>query len=103
MSNCYIIQTGLVEVILNPESSSSNCCIHWEIECKKLEFGTIVNWDRKMLIKEAGLSCGIGVLLFGSWKKLEVVIAGPLFVECIYLLCVFGLLREACTPKTNAL
>ncbi len=50
--------------------------------CKKLEVGTIVNWDRNMLIKEAGLSCGSGGcfagLSFGSCKKHEVVIAGLL-------------------------
>ncbi len=39
--------------------------------------------------------------LFGSCKKLEVVVAGPLFVNWIVLLGIFGLLREACTPKTN--
>jgi hypothetical protein len=53
MSDCYIIQTGLVGVIVSPESSSG-------IKCKKVEVSTAINWDRKMLIKEAGLSCGIG-------------------------------------------
>ncbi len=76
-------------------------------KCKKLEVGTIIKWDRNMLIKEAGLSCGTGGcfagLSFGSCKKLEAVIAGPLFVNWIVVLGIFGLIWEACTPKTNAL
>ncbi len=41
--------------------------------------------------------------LCGSCKKLEVAIAGPLFRNRIVLLGIFGLLWEACTPKTNEL
>ncbi len=58
-------------------------------------------------LKCAGPLCGTGGcfagLSFGSCKKLEVVIAGLLFVNWIVVLGVFGLLWEACTPKTNAL
>jgi hypothetical protein len=41
-------------------------------------------------------------LSFGSCKKLEVAIAGLLFVNRIVLFGIFGL-QETCTPKTNAL
>jgi hypothetical protein len=42
-------------------------------------------------------------LSFGSYKKLEVVIAGQLFVNQIILLGVFGLCQEGGTTKTIAL
>jgi hypothetical protein len=50
-------------------------------------------------LKCAGLLCGTGCcfaeLSFGSCKKLEVLITGPMFVNQIVLLGIFGLLRES--------
>ncbi len=63
-----------------------------------------------------GTGCCFAGLSFGSCKKLEIIIAGPLLrtgscLKCaglsfgsrIVLLGIFGLLREACIPKKNAL
>ena len=54
MTVCYVIQTG--------ESSSGTYCIRWNVngKCEKLEVGTTLNWDKKLLIVEAGTSFGIG-------------------------------------------
>ncbi len=70
----------------------------------KLEWWSLSAWSpvdavvvgMNVCLKWAGLS-------FGRCKKLEVVIARPVFVNWIVLLGIFGLLQEACTPKTNAL
>jgi hypothetical protein len=57
---CYIIQTGLVGIIVNPEGSPEAVLVaYFDMrKCKKLEDGTTVNWDRKLLIIEAGPSLG---------------------------------------------
>ena len=54
MTVCYVIQTG--------ESSSGTYCIRWNVngKCEKLEVGTTLNWDKKLLIVEAGTSFGFG-------------------------------------------
>ncbi len=102
----------------------------WELVMSfKMEWGLLLAWSpvdvvvigmQICKIVNAELSFGTGCcyagLSFGSCKKLEVIIAGPLLrtgscLKCawlsfgsrIVLLGVFGLLWEACTPKTNAL
>ncbi len=70
----------------------------------KVEWQSLSAWSpvddvvvgTNICLKYTGPSCG-------SCKKLEVAIAGPLFVNWIVLLGIFGFLWEACTPKTNAL
>ncbi len=100
LRSCDVVQTGVAIIVF---LKSSRCYSHWD-ECL-LEMRRAVVWDRKLLERRviiwtghcfAGLSfgtghCFAGLFLYGSCKKLEVVIAGPSFENRIVLLGIFRL------------